>query len=359
MQNEELQSKVIDFLRFPLIVGVLFIHNYSPIITIKGQEIGKGADLYMYTFFSDLFSQVIGRISVPLFFFISGFLFFLNVNFNFNVFKKKLYSRCFTLLIPYLFWNLSFLLFYYIASHMPIISSWFKGAVFNWKYLWGGPVVNGMSYPIAYQFWFIRDLIIVVLITPLIYWFIKRTNIWGLILIAVVWFSGFNIPYIGVRGLSMTALFFFMGGAWFSINRMNLIEEFKKPGYWSYIAYVCVAAADIFTKDKDYNIFIHNVGILIGIICCFNLAGYLLNKGKIKTISFLSSASFFIFAIHDPWLLTQIKKVLFVVFKPETDIMLTIFYFIIVLLTIIISLAIYYGLKRLFPRFTAFISAGR
>lgn len=29
MPNSELQSKIIDFLRFPLIVGVVFIHNNS------------------------------------------------------------------------------------------------------------------------------------------------------------------------------------------------------------------------------------------------------------------------------------------------------------------------------------------
>ncbi len=29
MESSEIQSKMFDFLRFPLIVGVVFIHNYE------------------------------------------------------------------------------------------------------------------------------------------------------------------------------------------------------------------------------------------------------------------------------------------------------------------------------------------
>lgn len=38
MSLEELQSKVIDFLRFPLIVGVVFIHNYRSLGMVREIE---------------------------------------------------------------------------------------------------------------------------------------------------------------------------------------------------------------------------------------------------------------------------------------------------------------------------------
>ena len=39
MKKEELQSAVINLLRFPLIVGVIFIHNYKSTMVVQGVEI--------------------------------------------------------------------------------------------------------------------------------------------------------------------------------------------------------------------------------------------------------------------------------------------------------------------------------
>lgn len=49
---DELQSRVIAFLRFPLIVGVVFIHNYRPSI-IVGNEV-MGSETHMPTFYRSI-----------------------------------------------------------------------------------------------------------------------------------------------------------------------------------------------------------------------------------------------------------------------------------------------------------------
>ncbi len=66
--GDELLSRVIDFLRFPLIVGVIFIHNYSSTMIVQGVELGSTANMPVYYIVSELFSQVLGRVAVPLFF---------------------------------------------------------------------------------------------------------------------------------------------------------------------------------------------------------------------------------------------------------------------------------------------------
>lgn len=48
MTNDELQSKVIDFLRFPLIVCVVFIHNYSSTLIGNGIEMGNDANMPVF-----------------------------------------------------------------------------------------------------------------------------------------------------------------------------------------------------------------------------------------------------------------------------------------------------------------------
>ena len=87
---DELQSRVIAFLRFPLIVGVVFIHNYRPSIIVGNEVMGSETHMPTYSFIGQLFSQYIGWISVPLFFFFSGFLFFYNTSLNFMLHQQRI-----------------------------------------------------------------------------------------------------------------------------------------------------------------------------------------------------------------------------------------------------------------------------
>lgn len=365
MVNNRLQSEALDFLRFPMIVAVVFIHNDSSTITIQGVEVGSNSYMPLFYVSSTLFSQVIASIAVPLFFFMSGFLFFLCAKFNKGVYFNKIKSRFRTLLIPYLFWNISFITIHYVVSHLPGISSSFSGVNYTWEYftsaLWGRySEQENMSFPIVYQFWFIRDLMVIVILTPLIFYFLKFTKWYGLLAVGLCWFLNISIPY-QYNVVNMVSLFFFMAGAHFSICRKNLVEEVSLiRKNWIYLFYILVAIADLCTKKYTYNLFVHNIGILLGIICCFKLSVYLLIKCNVKPIPFLSAASFFVFAVYNPWLLSiGCKKILFMIFQPENDLALTSLYFIIVLFVVIIALIFYYLLKRFLPRFTTVITGGR
>jgi hypothetical protein len=120
-----------------------------------------------------------------------------------------------------------------------------------------------------------------------------------------------------------------------------------------------IAIADLLTKEYDGNVFIHKIGIIAGIVFCFNLTAYLLEKKRIKTYPFLSAASFFVFAIHDPFLLQVLKKLIYRFFNPESDVVITGLYFLIVIVVVLAALGIYYALSRFLPKFTAVITGGR
>lgn len=360
-----LLSKTIDNLRFPLIIGVLFIHSHSSIMITSEEVINGASNISVYNFFSTLFSQIIGRVSVPLFFFISGYLFFFHPQcFGVRVYRTKLKSRLNSLLIPYLFWNILFLFIYYIISCLPTLRQWFDGTEYNLNYilsnLWGrSTTTDEMTYPGVYQFWFIRDLMSVSVLSPLIYWIVTKTQLFGVLLIGLAWYLGYSIPYIGVRGLSTVSVFYFLFGAWFSINRKNLLVEFGKLRSIPFFCYPLLVMIDLYTKNNDCNIYIHKIGIIIGIVFWFGIISHLLERRKVKIYPFLSSASFFVFAIHEPWLLSQVKKILFTSLHPENDFLLTFLYFFIVGIVLIISLSLYYLLKSISPRFLAFIAGGR
>ena len=79
MNDTQLQSETISYLRFPLIVAVILIHSSISSGTINWLmgtygEFGHGT----YDSVSFLISDVIARMAVPVFFLSSGFLFFYN-----------------------------------------------------------------------------------------------------------------------------------------------------------------------------------------------------------------------------------------------------------------------------------------
>ncbi len=77
MTIEELQSKTIDWLRFPMIIGVLLIHSYKPPINKGGMILGNDQLIYpVFQFLRNLGLEVVAPFCVPMFFFFAAHLFF-------------------------------------------------------------------------------------------------------------------------------------------------------------------------------------------------------------------------------------------------------------------------------------------
>ena len=289
MTNDDLLSKTISFLRFPLTVGVVFIHFniVNDGFTINGIKCGlNNPDWYYYTI--NFFSEVLPRLCVPLFFLISGFLFYYRKNFNYNVYKQKLRTRTMTLLIPYFLWNIIAILIT-SSKKLPFISSIFPNEsnmniilsperIFKTFFAYSpnegifvNPIIEDATtnvslvpLPINTPMWYVRELIVMVIITPIIYWLIKRSGLLFITFLGVVWYLlkplHLDESYLGPFSC---AAFFFSCGAYFSINRMNFVDYMRKFKYMP-ILYLLLAIVDTLTKNAGYNTFIHNAGILAG-----------------------------------------------------------------------------------------------
>lgn len=93
--NEELLSRIFSYLRFPLIIAVVFIHNFAIGENMTDNDFEKYPICY-YTM--NLFSNVLCRTAVPIFFFMSGYLFFRNASdYNILLYISKLKKRFKTL----------------------------------------------------------------------------------------------------------------------------------------------------------------------------------------------------------------------------------------------------------------------
>ena len=164
----------IDLLKVILTVGIVFRHA-----ELVGME-GRSAAF-------DVFSRgMMGltSICVPLFFVLSGFLYFYKVpeHPDAGYFWGKTRNRFFSLVIPYLIANVFAFLCYAAAyRYAPEMMSGFFGD--EWK----KPLFIFWTGPVNMSLWFIRDLIIACIMAPLFYLLVRYARIWGVLALAAVW----------------------------------------------------------------------------------------------------------------------------------------------------------------------------
>ena len=143
---------------------VIFIHSYNLNSENEKNDI--------VSFIEFLGSYFIATIAVPMFFVISGFFVFFQKAFTFSIFKAILKKRFYSLLIPYFFWTFFWTLVFIIVSRLFPFLNLNAISKISFKTIWS---------PINYQFWFIRDLIILVVLSPLLYILSKKSYLFLII----------------------------------------------------------------------------------------------------------------------------------------------------------------------------------
>ena len=353
MSHSDLQSDTIHFLRFPLIVGVVFIHAHlsSDFVNITA------SDYPVFYVVNEFVSNILVRVSVPLFFFFSGFLFYYKTDFNGITYAKKVKSRIQSLLIPYLIWNIFLLALYYFVQKIPDINALFSGekeriadfSVVDYLHAFG----IGSDFPINYQFWFLRDLIILVVAAPLIFYFIRSTKGYGILLLGVLWLFEDRLPY---NLFLLSSLFFFGSGAFFSISKTDFTQVFGKICYPVVLLYPLMAISDLFLLDQPYAVYLYKATVVVGGICLISIVSIWLKRGM-KVNNTLSSASFFVFAMHEPGL--KLIKKLAVLQFPHSELVLLLIYWGAPVLIILICLALYKILNTRFPACMKVVTGNR
>lgn len=364
MTKENLLSQTITFLRFPLIIGVVLIHSKLDSVVIANVNLLETVHAPVYGFVSTLFSEIFARIAVPLFYFVSGFLFFYKMrSFTGHVYMRKLKKRLRTLLIPYVFWNLAVIAFYFFSqSFMPGLMSGntklvSEFSLSDWLYcFWDRSKISpgNDTFPICYQLWFIRDLMVVVLFSPLIYMAVRKLRQLAVLCLGVCWIAGLGLPW---SGFSTTAFFFFAAGSYFSIHNRNFVTEWM-PLLPIVSGLYVLLVASLFCCGEDLYPYLHSISILVGGVSIVVLSARLIERGTWRPNAFLSDSSFFIYAYH-AMPLAFVVKLLVSTMKPQSDGMILMLYFLCPMITVFIGLIVYYLLKRYLPAFTSFITGGR
>lgn len=352
--NDTTLSKTIMFLRFPLIIAVVFIHTNNQIF-IKDSLLAHENQFPTYNLIHHIITNELSQIAVPLFFFISGFLFFYHSDFNMEAYTHKLKKRFRTLLIPYIFWNVA-VLFMTLLNQFMTPGKQMLIVGYNWID-WLNLFWNHNGMPICYQFWYIRDLIVVIFFTPILYYLVRYFKVYGVILLGCLWL--FNLWFV-IHGASITAFFFFSFGAWFSINRRDFTIDFLKIRWLMTFCYLFMLILNTWLWSHQITNFpfLHNIGIIIGLIAAISWAAYAIKSNHIHPNAFLAGSSFFVYAYHGMPTACACKCWILLL-SPVNEWTMLAGYIIIPFTIAGIGVGIYALLRKYFPTFTALITGGR
>lgn len=380
-----LTSRTINRLRIALVILVLFVHvhpDHNPhwltMDNLSGQPLG-----WILFSVTGIFINKFAFIAVPLFFTISGYLFFQKLeSWSLPIWKGKIRSREKTLLIPYLIFNAI------CAASMLCISlkegsGWSLAGAYDGRIPFIGWLWNGVSYcqgwknwlgmdmqlyyPLDVPLWFVRDLMVMLAISPVIHWIIRKRGKLYLGIIGIAYWLGI---FCCSPGFSTNALFFFSLGAFAAIHAIDPVEWSHKHIKWILPIFLCLwIIASLIVLPGDAQPF-ENLMFTFGIPVCFWIGSADMkhkaeqSETQKPVYSFLTGACFFVYCIHmvnfGNWnLLSWVGKVGQKIFNMDHPAVAAVAYLAEIGLIIAAGIMVYQLLKRFLPRVSRILTGGR
>ncbi|WP_134500575.1 acyltransferase family protein [Microvirga pakistanensis] len=367
---EERHRDAINFLRLLLVIGLVFLHygNFpgsvtSPFDGFTGFDKEHALATFVNIYFVYLFYS-----SVPLLGAISGYLFFRNWRPGIEFYWKRIRSRTFSILLPMISWCAIVLVVFFVIR-MISPNSGFLILIDNYNLddLGFTQLVNALAgitrRPVNFQFWFLRDLFLTVLCTPLLGLILRRIPYIGLAAIGLIWLFDFDVP---VFFRNDVLFFFYLGGVIQSRN-WNLDFIPPKAAIAAMVVYLIVVGmrtvAPAFVTESTVLGYIvleplTRLMRLLGVYAFWGCAPFLMRTFIGRQIVTWGALAFFLHAIH--WPLNHfVKDGLAVLLPPQGDAGLIANYFGTTFLTLVISFAAAWLLNRTFPSLFSHLSGGR
>lgn len=281
---DKVLSTTFHVMRFPLALFVVFLHiDAMPDIEVLKYHWGEEGSLSIYYLIVTLV-VVLANLAVPLFFFMSGFLMFvkrppLTFAHYGQVQKKKLVS----LWLPYVLWNLFAVPYLYVSTGSKLYS--FEEIFLS---------------PANFPLWFLRDLIFLFMIYPLLQILIQYTRWIGFVILAVVYVCGF-CP--SIAWLQFVSLFFFTWGgycSWWQITPRSL-SSIQTRGIT--IGALGLYAVTFLAYGSPWFVSLNRLFLMLGVgatlLLTYNFfSRHNLNKRQLQYIQLLSASSFFVYLSH-------------------------------------------------------------
>lgn len=321
-----------------LIIMVVYVHSsYS-----EAEQYTVAKIIQDYT------SRLCG-IANCLFFCISGYLFARDIT-SYKDILIKIKKRVRTLLIPYVLWNIIFVLWYIVLESIPGVNGFCNGSGTLDKYV-SQSIIESMNdlfvSPAAFQLWFLRDLLIMMIFTPVFWWLSKNIG-WLALLIA------------GISTLVYPWLLYFWVGIFLSTKKIDIYDYWRPTWFVIFCALVFSGYAVCMEVGmKNFSI-IGSLVDLIGLYAVWTLYDILTNREQIAgkgLWKYISGYSFFIYCFHEPTF-NIVKKLAIAVFGVH-EFSLIFFYYLNPWIMVFIAIYVAKTLQHIMPLVYNTLMGGR
>lgn len=217
-----------------------------------------------------------------------------------------------------------------------------------------------MTGPFDLPLWFLRDLIFMVIFTPVIYYFIKKLHIWYIFILFMAYISRI---WTQMPGFNINSCFFFSLGAYFALNNINIISIARKYNIAIVATTLILLFVNIVYDGKNTFIggYVYPYFIIISLFAVFYMTSEMINKYDLRPNKLLISSCFFIYAFHNVPLpgitsLLSLIKNIFEKIIPEVPLISYLMCPLLIASTCILIMMI---LKKYFPSVAMFFTGDR
>ncbi len=343
-------SSRINLMRIVLISGIVFVHipfdaDSSPFIGIYGA----------FDWVRVFLAESLFRVGVPCLSAISGYLLFRGGLENFS-YVKTIRTKSQTVLLPFLLWNCIFFLAVLGALGVGLGDGYVPNP-------WQASARELMTqlfavedFPINVPLYFLRDLFVCILLSPLLAWLIRRAPLLTLAVLLVLAVVPEASLYVVLK---RSILFSFSLGIYIGLNNIDLkgLDRYATVGSLALLGSSAVLATVIYMTGPtlpDWVQLFRNTLAIAGALGFWLLSAPLIKTQVGQRLSRTGSLSFWIFCGHYPLL------ILMWIVWGKTDISIYPLFFVLSLILLFPLLTVSNNLCRnLAPRLYAVLTGGR
>lgn len=215
-----------------------------------------------------------------------------------------------------------------------------------------------MTGPELVPLWFLRDLIVVVTLTPIIYYMIKKAGIISVLILGIAYLTKL---WPDIHGLTATTAFFFSMGAYVSINGHDVFAVFYKYRKPIYVSWICLLIVNMYFAVgayTDLRLYFSGLYVIAGVVSILNIAYWLVKYKGLHSRRLLVESCFFIYALH-VFFLGDCRRMAEIVITDNTHFLVPFTYLVYPWIDIAFCILLYYLLHRFFPKTTRVLTGGR
>ena len=343
------ESNRITLLRALCVVLVIFLHQYAGDLG-ETSFIAAGTlpDNAVLRAIQYIISREITFVAVPLFFLISSVLLYAKEFTWINNMKKKTK----TLILPYFLWISLYIFIYWLGQTLSMTKGFFANpdrqvadmGIVDFIGAYTG--VGGALFVNA--LWFLRDLILLNILAPLIKKLIDKFPFAFFALLMILWNLG-EVPGILILN-KQSIVFFALGYYVVKYNaRMKMIDD-HFPSVGGGLIYIITTILEFYhhVQESVLATATHSFTVILGILLLIKLSGVICKEGEEKIprlLQAIATYSFFIYAAHD-FVQTVLKKIVAKVLI-QTDVIQMIEYLLIPIFTCAVCISAAIVLRKI------------